>query len=517
MATKKKRPVIEWVGGLASMPNYVTGEGEPYRPEMLFWIGPEGTVLGSTLGKPGELLGLANNSLRETIANPGWGKPQSPERIRVASPELAQTLREGHPGLAVVLAPTPEADDFLEAMREKFGANGEHSYLSPGIDPDAVASFFRAAAALFRTKPWQIVPTGQSLASVTVSKPGLKGAALSVIGQIDESLGFILFASVDDFETFVSQAGALERGEKPTLPRHLSLYFERGAELSDALRKEIAEHHWEVASADAYPSLATVDADLIVRPLTAEDVTLAEAIARALPQVLSDEQRVRAAWNGGEPVMQTVTVTTHAGDIEVTLRIPHEDSPRVYAPEHDLLADLFELAQDGDELDRDACAPLEEELVRRFAASPEGKELPHLDACYFVMEFAASYFDATIATLEPEDLEEIVFEIIPKKVSIGASAARGLIEESRAFYAFLKREFGLKQADACLEVLGGDAVKELKAALSNPAGFGLAKSLVMGRLGAAPSSTPSRPVDKAAQRAKKNQRKAARKARKKNR
>jgi hypothetical protein len=32
MAAKKKRTGIEWVGGLVSMPAYVTGEGDPYRP-----------------------------------------------------------------------------------------------------------------------------------------------------------------------------------------------------------------------------------------------------------------------------------------------------------------------------------------------------------------------------------------------------------------------------------------------------------------------------------------------------
>lgn len=139
------------------MPNYVTGEGDPYRPEALFWIGAEGAVLGSVLGKPGEVLGLATESLRSTIAQPIWGPPHAPERVRVASPELARALREGHPGLAVVLAPTPEIDGFIDAMHEKMGEHDEteQSYLSLRIGPDAVAALFRAAAELFRAKPWK--------------------------------------------------------------------------------------------------------------------------------------------------------------------------------------------------------------------------------------------------------------------------------------------------------------------------------------------------------------------------
>jgi len=210
-----------------------------------------------------------------------------------------------------------------------------------------------------------------------------------------------------------------------------------------------------------------------------------------------------------------------------------------------VLADLFELAQDGEELDAEARAPLEDELVRRFVASPEAKTLSDVQACHFVMDFAASYFGATIATLSPAELREIVFEIIPRKVSIEASAASWIVEEARAFYAFLKREFGLKQADACLRVLAADAVKKLEAALSDSSNFGMAKSMFMGGREAGfdmdtkggidawmravqskplPASVrlphlgaPSRPPDKASQRAKKNQRKAARKARKKNR
>jgi len=67
MASKNKRAGIEWVGGLVSMPAYVTGDGGPYRPEVLFWMSADGAVLGHTAGKPGELLGLASASLQSTI------------------------------------------------------------------------------------------------------------------------------------------------------------------------------------------------------------------------------------------------------------------------------------------------------------------------------------------------------------------------------------------------------------------------------------------------------------------
>lgn len=84
MAAKKKRPGIEWVGGLVSMPGYVTGEGPPYRPEALFWMNAEGAVLGHVAGRPGEVIGLASETLRSTIEHPMYGPPHAPQRLRVA-------------------------------------------------------------------------------------------------------------------------------------------------------------------------------------------------------------------------------------------------------------------------------------------------------------------------------------------------------------------------------------------------------------------------------------------------
>jgi hypothetical protein len=79
------------------------------------------------------------------------------------------------------------------------------------------------------------------------------------------------------------------------------------------------------------------------------------------------------------------------------------------------------------------------------------------------MDLAAEQLGKTIASLDARDLREILFEIIPRKVSIDASKASWIVEENRAFFAFLKREYGLEQADACLRVLGGDAANTRKA------------------------------------------------------
>lgn len=341
MTARKMRAGAEWVGGLISMPAYVTGEGEPYRPEALFWIGADGAVLGHAVGRPGQVVDLACESLRTAIARPLTGRPHAPARVRVASPDLADALRSGHPAVQIVCAPTPEIDALFAAMRDGIGdGEGDQSYLSPGVGPAAVAAFFRAAAALFRAEPWKTVPDDQSLFSVTIEKLGVRDAALSVIGQMGQNLGLVLFSSIDDFEAYLDAADAMEHGEEPRLPQHVALSFERGAELSAALRQEIAEHRWEVAGPEAYPWLVTVDEDIVARPPTADELTIAEAVALALAEALEHEKPLLEAWNGGAPFVRTVLVPPRTGDIEVSLRAPHELWPGPEPP-HELPAGLF--------------------------------------------------------------------------------------------------------------------------------------------------------------------------------
>lgn len=477
----KKSKAIEWVGGTVLMPAYVTGEGEPYRPEALFWISAEGAIVGSTMAKPGELLPMASASLQEAIEKPMFGRPHAPTSVRVAPAELADALREGHPKIEIVCAPTPELDEMLEMMRQKMDEDGatEQSHLSPDIGPDAMASFFRAAAGLFRAKPWKIVPSDQSLFSVTIEKLGVRDAAMSVIGQMGQSMGLVLFSSLNDFEAYLDAANAMKHGEEPEMPPHFVLNFERGADLAPVLRKEIAEHNWEVVDANSYPWLVAIDDELVARPPTAGEVTIAEGIARALTKMMAEKKALRAAWKGGEPVSRTFSVETHQGEIEVTLGAPYMRAPVVFDATGDIMADLAALARQDDEVDPEVREALEDELVRRFAESPEAKDLDEIQACRFVMDFASNYFGQTIATLGASGLREILFDIIPRKVSIDASEARWIIEESRALYGFLKREYKLKQADACLKVLGSAAIKKLEAALSDSSNFGMAKSLFM--------------------------------------
>ena len=134
--------------------------------------------------------------------------------------------------------------------------------------------------------------------------------------------------------------------------------------------------------------------------------------------------------------------------------------------------------------------------------------------------YADEYLDSRIELLEPENLAELVFEIVPRKVTCEPSAATEIVEELRALYAFLARTGSPEHAAACAAIVDDDGAVRLERELARPRNFGIAKSIMMGGLnggtGGVPTATP-RATRTPADRSRRNKRKVERKARKKNR
>lgn len=480
LATDKRS---SWVGGVGQFPGFIGGDdGEPYRPEILIWMTEDGLVLGHHLDEPGKLEASVITSLEETIARPLIGAPGAPRRIRVSSRELAQAVRSARPDIEVVDAPTPEIDDVLTAMREDLSKDDlPATYLAGDVEPAQLAAFFRAVAALHRAAPWKTVPSDESLIAVTIADLQVHDVVISIIGQLEQSYGLLVFASEEDFEQYLDGADAMKHGEEPRLPRQLALNFERGADLAPALRQEISRFGWEVAGPSAYPCAVVVEPDLVARSPSSKEMAILEAISLALPLFLSEKERVLAAWSGDTPpIERTVRVQAHARELDVTLRLPTE--PSMAATPFPLINELIALGGRGVDLDDDTRERLGDELLHSFAESPEAEGVEDQGACRFIMDFGASYFGATIVTLRPRELREILFEIIPRKVAISPSEAPALIAEARAFFRFLGRAYALPQARACLRVLDGDASQTLRAALADSSRYGMAKSIFsMGR------------------------------------
>jgi len=136
------------------------------------------------------------------------------------------------------------------------------------------------------------------------------------------------------------------------------------------------------------------------------------------------------------------------------------------------------LERADDELDNAAVVPLEDRLLAMFLAAPEAEHIEIVRAAETILEFGRIQFGVTVFSIEPMQLEEIVFEILPRKVLIHPRAAGSIVEELRAFYRYLSRAFALPQAADCLESIGPGAEAELEDALSDVEAWGVAKQIL---------------------------------------
>jgi hypothetical protein len=348
MAASTPGASVEWLGGLIKVPAYVTGDGEPYRPEALFFLDEHGVVLHSQVAKRELLLSAAAQSLKDTIGQPLFGHKRAPTTIRVASAALARELAAGCPELDVRCVPTPELDALMVALREKFEQRSEQeqSYLAAGASTDAMASFFDAAAELYRAAPWRAIVSDQHLLGVSIESLGLQHAVLSVIGQLGKSAGLVLFGSYSAFQSYLSAGAALARGETPNMPAHFTLHFERGSELPTPIRKQIISRSWQVAGAEAYPWMRVMDEDLVARMPTSKELSIVEVIARALPKLIEQSKpSLVAAWNGSRPLQRRIDVDCSLGHHEVTFVASDKLEPQLRWTVNDVFAKYTNLLE----------------------------------------------------------------------------------------------------------------------------------------------------------------------------
>ena len=316
----------EWVGGRVSSPFYVV-EGDSYRPEITLWLElPDNLIVGTSMQPPGQEVSLGE-TLVATLDSPMVGAPRRPDLIRVADAEQAAEVRLAVPDIELRIAPTPELAEVVRRMGEHLEGGATEgsplSYREDGrIAAELVAKMFRAAETLYRLAPWETLDDDQ-VVRMDVPALGVRGACVTVIGALGESLGVVVFPSLEGYQGFVEGAsrvrdnGALDLGT--TL---LALNFVPGRELPEELREEVARHGWPVADVNAYPWVEHRDRDGVPRPLSEQDMLLATACATSFATLFAAHRSIFAG-EAGESVCESYS----GGDgVEVRLTYPYERS-----------------------------------------------------------------------------------------------------------------------------------------------------------------------------------------------
>ena len=318
----------EWVGACLSPPFFVTDRDEPYRPGLVVWMDVrDGLVVGQDVVAPENTDGAVGRALRAAMDHPLAGPPRRPDRIRVADAAVVAEVRAAlGDATPVDVAPTPELDQLLEVMLESMQEEHEDeedgSYLEDGrIPPAVVADLFTSAELLYRIAPWKVATDDQVL-RMDIPALGVGGACVSIIGNLGESLGLLIFPSLAGYDAFgraadehLPTSGPIDLGSD-----WLSLGFERGADLPAEMRREVAAHGWPVADANAYPRVERYERDGASRPLVERDVKIASACAASLVGFFAEHRRAFEA-DEFEPICES-WFDEH--DLEVRFTLPYE-------------------------------------------------------------------------------------------------------------------------------------------------------------------------------------------------
>ncbi len=141
---------------------------------------------------------------------------------------------------------------------------------------------------------------------------------------------------------------------------------------------------------------------------------------------------------------------------------------------------------DHDTEGEEALAEYQEALLERFYNSPEGQAFveahPDTEMGFWaaqLMYYGYGYVGVTIPRMTVGDVEEIVTQLFPRKISLfSADEAADAIPELVAFWQFLKREYRLSNADRILKFLHQIEPK-FKEMMMDSSKFGMAKSFFM--------------------------------------
>jgi hypothetical protein len=153
--------------------------------------------------------------------------------------------------------------------------------------------------------------------------------------------------------------------------------------------------------------------------------------------------------------------------------------------EKNMSFDIHQLDQ-LDEWDEGAFEEYQDALLDLFLQSEEGQmhlqQFPEADAGFWasqLVRYGYNYLGITLPKMTRADVEEIVTELFPRKISLlEPDDADDAIPELIAFWQYLKREYALRQADAIIKLLQRIAPDFVRI-LNDPARFGMAKSFVM--------------------------------------
>jgi hypothetical protein len=251
--------------------------------------------------------------LAKAMRKPVVGEPHRPTELQVRPDERWDDLKPHLDEIGITVVPTEELDQldamFRDMARHIAGDAPPGLLEMPGIKPEQVASFYRAAAGFYRRAPWRKL--GYETAIKVECDRFESGPWYAVVmGQSGLTFGVALYDDLKTLEKLWAGEMSDEQSSRETVALTVTFDDETGIPVTDldASRR----FGWEVAGPEAYPSIFRKERGLSMRPPLAWELELMEGCLRAI-------SAFAARHRPDDMSRHKMTVPVASGDLSLTL------------------------------------------------------------------------------------------------------------------------------------------------------------------------------------------------------
>ena len=309
----------------------------PNRPHLIIILSSEtGSIRAHEITKTEPSAADVRNALRNALQKPlpGSGKPERPEGIIVTSEPLGNAIVESFKaeplGVHIYFSDMPgEVLQIIRDLEERMRGKPELPGLLSvkAVTPEQLASFYAAAADYFRAAPWVHLANIHVLALRHSAEREFR--YVIVMGNGGMEYGMMVYRRWADVERIFSGDGP-PLALLPDDGAH-SLSFEPIHKVPFEDLDALQQHGWEIAADDAYPVAIVTNGQGDVRRPNRADLLWYEAALRAIPLLVRDHLRSTGRVDF-QPLETTLTVPTHAGEVNVMAKYPAGKLPLADQP-----------------------------------------------------------------------------------------------------------------------------------------------------------------------------------------
>ena len=249
------------------------------------------------------------DAMRRSTGDP----PHRPTQVQVLPDPTWDQLR---PHLEEIGVDCVEADELdlidtiLEDLAKHMTREEPPGLLDmPGMTPERVAGFYRAAAGFYRKAPWKSLGYEEAI-RVECDRYESGPWYAVVMGQSGLTLGIALYEDLDLLRRLWAEDLSDEENARRTVSLTVTFDPERRTPMADLLAGR--EHGWEVAGPEAYPMVFRKEKGRSLRPPLAWELELLEGCLRAVPEFM-------AAHRPSDTTPQRMSVPVASGDLPLVL------------------------------------------------------------------------------------------------------------------------------------------------------------------------------------------------------